>query len=457
MCFDITDLNSFNRLIREGYLCPLIPKATDTLLETDGVHMRSGEFIASELQVAVDKYEITVAAIKEAIELGDDRACWLVFTTGIEHTEHTAEIMRDLGISCEVVHSGNKDYPITTTKRDQAIQNLRTGKIRAIVNANILTTGFDLDMIDMIVVLRPTASTVLWVQMLGRATRPLYSPGYDISTYEGRMAAIEEGGKKDALVLDFAGNTARLGPINDPVIPQRKGEKGGTAPVKLCPECNTYNHASVRFCMSCNHEFKFQTKLHFTSSTAELIKKDTPEIKEYDIDHITYRQHNKQGRPPSMKVSYYCGLARFSEYVCIEHENFAGRKAREWWRNRSNRPAPESTTEMLDLMESVNVSRSLRVWINKKYPEITDHCFDTTCFGTREPQDLIVPNIVAENTKQSNRLACLVGDEFDDTSEAERRYLVEQDIPLQDEEIGYNSGRYYKSKVPRIPDNEIPF
>jgi len=69
------------------------------------------------------------------------------------------------------------------------------------VNVGVLTTGFDFPEIDLIIMLRPTNSPVLWVQMLGRGTRPA-------------------DGKENCMVLDFAGNTPRLGPINDPMIPK---------------------------------------------------------------------------------------------------------------------------------------------------------------------------------------------------------------------------------------------
>src|SRR4029079_8138707 len=103
---------------------------------------------------------------------------------------------------------------------------LRAGEVRALVNNNILTTGYDDPTIDLIMVLRPTMSVVLWVQMLGRGTRPVFPPGYDSETLEQRMAAIMASGKFDCLVLDYAGNTRRLGPINDPVIPAPPKSKG---------------------------------------------------------------------------------------------------------------------------------------------------------------------------------------------------------------------------------------
>ena len=122
-CFDITNYQSFNRLIAEGYLVPLIPKKPKTELNVDGVHLRGGEFIEKDLQLAVDKHEITVAACKEAIELGKDRKKWLVFASGIEHAEHITEILNDMGISAGCVHSKRDD-------RNKMIADFRAGKLR---------------------------------------------------------------------------------------------------------------------------------------------------------------------------------------------------------------------------------------------------------------------------------------------------------------------------------------
>jgi len=287
-CFDITSIQAFNRLIREGFLVPLVPKRTDTLLSVDGVHMRGGEFIEKELQTAVDKEEVTYAALKEALELGAKRRKWLIFATGIEHADHITDMLHMLGVSAGVVHSRSED-------RDGTIAAFKAGQFRAIVNANVLTTGYDNPEIDMIICLRPTASTVLWVQMMGRGTRPVFAPGYDVTIEHERLAAIAAGPKQNCLVLDYAGNTKRLGPINDPVIPRRKGQGGGMAPVKCCDVCHTWVHASLRFCDGlrsdgsvCGHEFKFETKLNLSAGTDELIKGDMPIVEDGKADLLLW-------------------------------------------------------------------------------------------------------------------------------------------------------------------------
>jgi len=370
VCFDITGMAAFNRLIAEGYLCPLVPKQTKAILDTNGIHMRGGEFVQSELQLAVDKDEITFAALKETMEQAGDRNHWLIFASGVQHAENVGAMLNSLGVPTVVIHSKMSD-----NERDEGIAGFKSGKYKAAVNNNVLTTGFDFPGIDLIVMLRPTASPVLWVQMLGRGTRPFHM-------------------KENCLVLDFAGNTRRLGPINDPVIPRKKGQKGGEAPVKLCGSCATYNHASVTHCICCGAEFHFTTKLKEYASTQELIKGEAPIVEVFKVDHITYSAHEKIGAPPMMKVSYYCGLRMFQEYVCIQHEGFAQRKARQWWTQRSNgAPFPESTALALEQAETLQAAGHLRIWVNKKYPEILAHCFDGTAFSTQAPDDLAAPTV----------------------------------------------------------------
>ena len=379
VCFDITDMRSFNRLVDEGYLSPLIAKHTQTQLDTDGVHMRGGEFIEKELQLAVDRDEITHAALSEMIGVAMNRKHWLIFGSGIQHVTHITDMLNDMGISAVAVHSKMEE------NREQVIRNIKAGKYQAIVNNNVLTTGFDYPDIDCIGVLRPTASSLLWVQMLGRGTRPVYADGWDLDTAEGRLGAIENSTKRNCLVLDFAGNTQRLGPINDPVVPRKKG-KGppGTAPVKLCGSCATWNHASRTHCVECGAEFTFSVKLKATASEQEVMRTDSPLVDIFKVDHITYSKHEKAGRPPMMKVSYFCGLRRFTEYVCFEHDKYALRKAREWWRGRTTDHFPLSTEEGLMLADKVKTPTHLRVWVNKPYPEILSHCFEGTAFGSLE-------------------------------------------------------------------------
>ena len=98
ICVDMTTMEVFNWFIAQGYLCPLIPKRTTMELNLDGVKIQGGEFVQKDLQAAVDREEITYAALREAMELGHDRDHWLIFASGIEHAVHVASMLDSLGI-----------------------------------------------------------------------------------------------------------------------------------------------------------------------------------------------------------------------------------------------------------------------------------------------------------------------------------------------------------------------
>jgi DNA repair protein RadD len=385
ICYDATTMQAFNWFIKQGYLSPLIPKSTQTILDVSGVHLRGGEFVEKELQLAVNKDEITYAALQEAVLHGYDRKHWLIFGSGIKHVKKITEMLNYLGVSARCVHSNTKEFPMTGTERDTNIREWKEGKFKAIVNNGILTTGINFKAIDMIIMLRPTHSTVLWVQMLGRGTRPLYGEDgvFDLTTQQGRLAAIAASEKQNCLVMDFAQNSKRLGPINDPVLPRKKGEKTGEVPIKICEGCGNYNHISARYCggepfknnEGCGMEFVFKILLKQAASSDELIKDDNPIVETIKVDQITFNCHKKVGKPDSVKVTYWCGFSKYSEYILFEHIGFGERKARSWWKERSTLPFPTSTDEALKIIDKLLVPTHIKVWTNKPYPEILNYSF----------------------------------------------------------------------------------
>jgi DNA repair protein RadD len=360
VAYDMTDITGFNRLIAEGYISPLIPKRTKIEIDVSNVGLSAGDFNSKQLAAVVDKDEITYAAVKETIEYGYDRKSWLVFATSIENSEHVAAMFQSMGVSCAATHSD-----LSAAENTKRIEAFKSGELRAIVNNNKLTTGFDHPPIDLIVMLRPTMSPGLWVQMLGRGTRP--SP---------------DTGKTNCLVLDFAGNTRRLGPINDPMKPRKPG-KGtpGEAPVRICSACGVYNHASARTCVVCGYEFPIETKIFATADASELLRIEQPIVEYFPVTKVIYNLHEKKDKegiktsPPTIKVSYFCGFQMFNEWICLEHKGLAGHKARSWWRQRHTSEPPNTTREALYYVSSLRVPSRIRVWTNKRYPEILSHEF----------------------------------------------------------------------------------
>ena len=375
VAMDLTSRESFNWLIAQGWLVPVVPKQAKKELDVTGVKMQGGEFVQHDLQERVDHEEITVAALQEAVVVAESRQHWLVFASGVQHAEHIADYLDSVfQIPAAAVHS-----KLEPAERDRRIRDFRAGKLRALVNNNILTTGFDYPDIDCIVMLRPTASPGLWVQMLGRGTRPVYPPGMPIDTMEERLAAIAASTKRNCLVLDFAGNTKRLGPINDPVLPRARGKGApGIAPVRLCEACGCYSHASARFCENvpdCGVEFPRAIKISSQASIQDLISGTIPTIESHPVTKVTYGIHKKEGKPDSMKVTYYSGFRRFTEYVCLDHGGYAARVARRWWEQRSPWGVPPTVADGMAAIDYLRVPSKITVAEKNKYPEICGYEF----------------------------------------------------------------------------------
>lgn len=369
---DLTTFEAYNWFIDEGYLSALVPRPMRTELDITGVKIQQGEYNLKQLQEHVDRAEVTRAALEEAAHYGRDREHWLVFASGVEHAIHCAETLNRMGVTAACVHSKMSDE-----ERDRNIAAFLRGEVKALANNGILTTGFDFPALDMIVMLRPTVSPGLWVQMLGRGGRPFYAPGFDLSTAQGRLQAIAASSKRDCLVLDFAGNTRRLGPINDPVRPKKKGASTGEAPVKTCPSCGIYCHASVRVCPSCRSPFPQHTKFKARSYTDALIKRtEEPQIEAFDVDRIVYAVHTGVKGINSLRVSYHCGLRVFREHVCLEHVGYPLHRAHDWWRMHAPLTGlPKTAAEACARVAELRRPKSIEVWINTRYPEVRRHEF----------------------------------------------------------------------------------
>lgn len=353
--YDLTDIKGFNRLIAEGFLAPLIPAPVRTKLDVSEVKMNGGEYAQGQLQNAVDKTEITVAALRETLHFARERQSGLIFASGVEHAEHIGEILSGMfGESCVVIHSKKSDV-----ENEAALEAWKNGVVKWAVNMNALTTGVDHPACDVIVCLRPTMSTGLWVQMLGRGTRPF--PG-----------------KANCMVLDFAGNTRRLGPINDPVIPKPKG-KGppGDAPIKVCGFCGATCHASARVCEWCGAEFKIDPGIGRHAGTDPLLRSDLPEIEPFEVERMICAPHVTKATklanpgvpeanlPFIIRVAYYCKPMRtFYQYVTVEGGKFPAKKGRNWFRQVAPYEPPETNAEVLQFISTMRPPRRINVWLN---------------------------------------------------------------------------------------------
>ena len=341
-------------MVKEGYLTKLVSKQPKTRLDVSGVSIRGGEYVAGELERAVDRTDVNDSVVREIIQLGRDRKSWLIFCAGISHATHIAELIRGYGITCETIFGETPK-----TERDRIVADFKAGRIRALASMGVLTTGFNAPPVDLLALVRPTQSTGLYIQIMGRGMR----------NYPG---------KADCLVLDFAGNVARHGPV-DRVNPKkpRKSTGEGAAPTKTCPNCQSIVFAGTSECPDCGYVWPQKPPDIDQTATTLPVMSSTAPAEWVRVNAVAYRLHHKDGKPDSMRVEYRCGLATFREWVCFNHKGFPRDKAVKWWRSRMSKPGilPENTNQAIALSDQLMKPMEIKVQKNGQYTEIKDFRF----------------------------------------------------------------------------------
>jgi DNA repair protein RadD len=144
------------------------------------------EYSDSSIKRAYKNQNIGQKIIKKIQSLYDRKSI-LVAVPSIEEAKELATQLP----SCEAVYS---DMP--TSERNRIVEEFKSGKIRIVVQVNILSVGFDHPELDCIITGRPTASMSWWYQFVGRVTR--IHPN-----------------KRDGLVVDFVGSVPKFGRVED--------------------------------------------------------------------------------------------------------------------------------------------------------------------------------------------------------------------------------------------------
>jgi DNA repair protein RadD len=337
-------------LLAVGHLCPLVSRLGTTRADLRQVHTRAGEYVANELERAMNTEALVAGAVDEFIQLCADRHKWLVFCSGVEHAQRVCAELQTRGVAAACVTG-----TVSNAARDATLADFRSGRLRALVNVNVLTTGFDAPDIDAIILLRPTLSPGLYVQMVGRGLRPHDS-------------------KTNTLVLDYAGNTLRHGPI-DQLRVRCRANGGGvmSAPVKECPACHLVLAAGTATCRECGWRFEAlhrpaRHEVH-AADLAVLGGEQNGHMQVLDVDRVSYARHRKPGKPDSLRVTYRCGLLQYREWVCPEHPGLAGHHGRRWLLTRAGRSIT-SVDEALARGAQFRVPRRITVDLSEFYPRV---------------------------------------------------------------------------------------
>ena len=380
------------RLIEAGYLAPVVTQFVSAKIDTSKVSKTAGEFNLKELGLVSDTDEINEAVandVRAALDAG--RTSAIVFAANLEHAARLRNELQMRGVSCEVVKG---DTPQET--RDAIYTKFKARKLQCICSCEVLTTGFDAPVVDVVALIRATLSPALYVQMVGRETRPIYENGFnpdaDGCTAEQRLASMARGLKPNALLLDYGGNIDRHGPIDEVRVKPKRGT--GEAPVKTCEGCLAQCAAGCRVCPHCGKEFpppepksKLEEKASEKAALSFLAQQEPP--RRDPVGRVEWHRHTKKDAPdapPTLRLDYFSpagGSLSFdkkiaSQWVCVQHEEGTGghNMAKGWWKDQvPGCRFPTSVDDAIELLEMGYMPKVVEVVTkpsanNPKYREV---------------------------------------------------------------------------------------
>lgn len=202
------------------------------------IRKQAGDYRQDEIAAAMDKPRVIGDAVTEYRERAPGTRA-VAFCVTVEHAEHVASAFNAAGIRAEVVHGDMRQ-----TDRDAVLARLADGTTSVVTNCMILTEGWDLPSLETGIILRPTTSLNLHLQIIGRVMR-------------------SADGKTGAIVLDHAGNVLRLGRATDSIEYSLDGctrRASSSTGLKTCPQCYAIIPVAVNPC-ECGHTWGAEEQL----------------------------------------------------------------------------------------------------------------------------------------------------------------------------------------------------
>lgn len=226
-----------SELISRGFLVPPVVWAP-TEPDLTGVKVVAGEWDEEQLAEVMDKPTLVGDIVETWLNRGQDRQT-IVFAVNVAHSKHLVEQFQAAGVVAEHI-----DGYTDERARRQIIGRFRRGETKLVSNVGILDKGFDVPEAGCLIYARPIRSSLaLYIQMGGRVLRAAQ-------------------GKRDAIILDHAGNTVRHGFLTDPLPeelddgkPKPKAKRvAKEREPKVCPSCRYVKPIGEHKCSQCGFE-----------------------------------------------------------------------------------------------------------------------------------------------------------------------------------------------------------
>jgi len=182
--------------VRDGWLIRPVVQTMPLEINLNGVHTKGEDLDQTEVSARLAPF---LGKIASQVKAAAPNGTFMFFLPSVDTSRLMAEALNDVGVTADWV-SGDRP------ERRAVVKAFKAGKSRALCNMAVLTEGFDHDAIDTMVILRPTKRRSLFIQMAGRAARPLNeivpALGKAANALE-RLAIIKNSRKPCYRIFDF--------------------------------------------------------------------------------------------------------------------------------------------------------------------------------------------------------------------------------------------------------------
>lgn len=259
-------------LIRDGHLSPFVYRAPASDLDVSGIPLTAGgDFNARAFRQRVVQSHLVGDIIEQYKKYGNGGRA-IVFATDVETAEEIAVAARAHGITALALSGKSHE-----ADRTQGLERFDGDDLQWLVNVDLFDEGFDVPAAEVCIMARPTESTAKYLQMVGRVLRPMYADGYDLTTIAGRLAAIQNGPKPNAVIIDPVRNWERHGLPNWPRSWSLDGRETG----KRAPAADLQK---LRICTKCTQPFEaFLTSCPYCGAPVEYYRRAAPDQVDGDL------------------------------------------------------------------------------------------------------------------------------------------------------------------------------
>lgn len=270
---------TISELITQGYLVGpryFVPSRVDlSEVRTD---KRTGDYNLADLSKAYEDQVKIFGDVVGAYKKHLNGAPSLLFAINKEHSRHLCELFLKEGFNAVHVEDSTP-----MSERQEVMRKLETGEINVVCNVGIFCVGVDIPCVRGIISVRPTQSYNLYVQQMGRGTRPY--PGKEHFIILDHANNIEKHGfieyEKDC---DLDGKEVKRLGLPQPIICE---QCFGASLEKICPHCG-----------HCNQRVAAERESNMTIDiTKVLLEVKADDQFQNDLDQLIERANRRQYKP----------------------------------------------------------------------------------------------------------------------------------------------------------------